>query len=242
MLALSRASRSRSPSALNTTQWNVAGRADTSFSTVPPQPWLALNETHVSHIKHGLVLACLGDSGNSTYKQSRRGNAEIDRAVTHVLKHGGAPYAVEEFTPDGYDERQFCSPGFDLPVGCLMRTPHGRFPQYHTSADDLTFVQPAALADSAAKCLKVFEILEHNKVYINQSPKGEPQLGRRGLYEGMKGQAQLPDHEAALLWVLNLSDGAHSLLDIAERAGMGFDVIKQAADALVTHALLREAV
>jgi aminopeptidase-like protein len=209
-------------------------------STIGAIAWLALNETQVSRIKHGLVLACLGDAGKSTYKKSRRGDAEIDRVVIHVLEHSGQPYEVLDFTPYGYDERQFCAPGFNLPVGCLMRTPHGRFPQYHTSADDLTFIQPAALADSAAKCLKVFETLEDNKVYINQSPKCEPQLGRRGLYEGVKDQSQLPDHEAALLWVLNLSDGGHSLLDIAERAKMNFDAIKRAADALATHGLLRE--
>ncbi len=154
--------------------------------TIGAIAWLALNERRVSRIKHGLVLVCVGDAGASTYKKSRRGNADIDRAVSHVLKHSGQPYEVLDFTPYGYDERQYGSPGFDLPVGCLMRTPHGRFPQYHTSADDLSFVRPEALADSAAKCLTAFDILERNVVYLNQNPKCEPQLGKRGLYEGME--------------------------------------------------------
>ena len=207
--------------------------------TIGAIAWLALNERRVSRIKHGLVLVCVGDAGASTYKKSRRGNADVDRAVSHVLKDSGQPYEVLDFTPYGYDERQYGSPGFDLPVGCLMRTPHGRFPQYHTSADDLSFVRPEALADSAAKCLTTFDILERNAVYLNQNPKCEPQLGKRGLYEGMDGQAQLPHHEYALLWVLNLSDGRHSLLDIAERADMSFDTIYRAAQALLAHGLLR---
>src|SRR5205085_1619662 len=123
--------------------------------TIGSITWLALNEARVGRIKHGLVVACAGDAGGSTYKKSRRGNAEIDRAVPHVLRHAGAPYDVVDFSPYGYDERQFCSPGFDLPVGCFMRTPHGRFPEYHTSADDLDLVQPGALADSLGKALAV---------------------------------------------------------------------------------------
>ncbi len=207
--------------------------------TIGSITWLALNEDRAQRIKHGLVLACLGDSGPSTYKKSRTGNAEIDRAVIHVLKHFGQDHQILEFSPYGYDERQYCSPGFNLPLGCLSRTPFGRFPEYHTSADNLDFVQPAALGDSFAKCVAVFELLEHNKIYLNQNPKCEPQLGRRGLY-GLLGGAGGMDSEMALLWVLNLSDGNHSLLDIAERSGLGFTGIKKAADNLLEHRLLSE--
>jgi aminopeptidase-like protein len=101
------------------------------------------------------VLACVGDPGRLTYKRSRRGNAEIDRAVAHVLASSGRPHALEDFSPYGYDERQFCSPGFNLPVGCLSRTPYARYPQYHTSADDLDLVRPEHLQDSleaAGRC------------------------------------------------------------------------------------------
>ena len=142
------------------------------------------------------------------------------------------------FTPYGYDERQYCSPGYDLSVGCLSRTPYAQYPEYHTSADDLDFVRPESLADSYATSLAVFDVLDGNETYVNQCPKGEPQLGRRGLYQAIGGQSETRASELALLWVLNLSDGTHSLLDIAERAGLPFPVIRRSANALVAHRLL----
>jgi len=208
--------------------------------TIGAITWLSLNESCISRIKHGLVLAGVGDSGRPTYKKSRQGSAVIDRAVTHVLRHSDQDYEVMDFSPYGYDERQYCSPGFNLPVGCFMRTPHGRYPQYHTSADDLSFVQPECLADSFQKCLSVISILENNRMFVNLQPKCEPQLGKRGLYRSIGGSGDGAAYQMAILWVLNLSDGTHSLLDIAERAGLGFSVIKNAAEALEKHGLLKE--
>jgi aminopeptidase-like protein len=208
--------------------------------TIGSITWLSRNEPKVVNIKHGLVITCVGDAGPSTYKKSRRGNTEIDRAVAHVLKHSGQPFEILDFSPYGYDERQYCSPGFDLPVGCFTRTPNGCYPEYHTSADNLEFVKPASLADSFAKCVAVHDLLERNKTYTNVLPKCEPQLGRRGLYQTIGGQSDARQFELAMLWVLNLSDGCHSLLDIAERAGLEFSSINQAADALLTHRLLKE--
>jgi aminopeptidase-like protein len=201
--------------------------------------WLALNEAKTSRIKHGLVLASVGAGDKITYKKSRRGNTEIDRAARNVLEHSGKTYQIHDFSPYGYDERQFCSPGFDLPVGCLMRTPHGSFPQYHTSADNLAFVQPVLLAESLTIALEIIDLLENNVRYVNQNPKCEPQLGKRGLYRKLGGVDGSVD-ELALLWVLNLSDGAQSLLDIAERAGCAFSTIKRAADLLRDHQLLQQ--
>ena len=149
--------------------------------TIGSIAWLALNEAKLGRIAHGLVLTCLGDPGPPTYKRSRRGNAAVDRAAAHVLAARG-PHQLLDFTPWGYDERQYCSPGFDLPVGCLMRTPHGQFPQYHTSADDLAFVRPDALADSLEACAAILDLLDRDRTFLNLQPKGEPQLGRRGLY------------------------------------------------------------
>lgn len=209
--------------------------------TIGSITWLGLNESQLARIKHGLVVACVGDPGRSTYKKSRLGHAEIDKAVAHVLKSSGQNYEIMDFSPYGYDERQFCSPGFNLPVGCLMRTPHGRFPEYHTSADNLDFVRPECLADSFSKCWSVLHVLENNKRYLNQNPKGEPQLGKRGLYRAIGGQTEERVQELAMLWVLNLSDDCHTLLDIAERSGLAFSVIQDAADALAKHDLLKEA-
>jgi aminopeptidase-like protein len=207
--------------------------------TIGAITWLARNEAKLARIRDGLVVTLVGDAGAPTYKQSRRGDARIDRAFAHVLQHAG-PHAIEAFSPYGYDERQFCSPGFDLPVGCLMRTPHGRFPEYHSSADDLDFVRPDALADSLARLLDALRVLEGDGRYRNLSPKGEPQLGRRGLYRALADRGADGDREMALLWVLNLSDGNHTLLSIAERSGLRFDAIHEAALLLTEHGLLRE--
>ncbi len=201
--------------------------------------WLHVNVASVNRIRHGLVVTCVGDPGPLTYKQSRRGNAEIDRAFRHVLQHSGRRFSVREFSPYGYDERQFCSPGFDLPVGCLMRTPHGEFPEYHTSADDLDFVTPAALEDSLERTIAALDVLEGNTAYVNLNPYCEPQLGKRGLYGGVGGADRKP-LEIAMLWVLNLSDGATTLLDIADRAGLPFPIVRAAADRLAAQALLGE--
>lgn len=200
--------------------------------TIGAITWLARHDDSVHRIAHGLVLAGVGDAGNLTYKRSRRGTAVIDRAVAHVLRHSGRPHDIHDFAPVGYDERQYGSPGFDLPVGCLMRSPWGTYPQYHTSADSLDFVSEAALEDTLETCVAVVDVLEGNARYFNTNPKGEPQLGRRGLY----GLGAATDH--AMLWVLNLSDGRHTLLDIAERANLPFASIRTAAEALQSAGLL----
>lgn len=207
--------------------------------------WLARNEAAAAKISHGLVAANLGDGGDFHYKRSRRGNAMIDRAVVRVLEDAhataGAPFVVEDFIPFGYDERQYCSPGFDLPVGSLTRTPWGRYPEYHTSADNLDLVRPEHLGLSLRRYLEVIHVLENNRTHRNLNPHCEPQLGRRGLYSLIGGRDDGRDFQLALLWVLNLSDGHHSLLDICERSGLTFHQVLEAVDALLDADLLTEA-
>ena len=206
--------------------------------TIGSITWLSRNAEAIARIRHGLVVACVGDAGPMHYKKSRRGDAEIDRAAAHALARSEREHRIVEFSPYGYDERQYCSPGYDLPVGSLTRTPHGRFPEYHTSADDLAFVRDDALADSLAAYLEVLAILEDNRRWINTSPKGEPQLGKRGLYRAIGGLPDPGRHSFAMLWVLNLSDGRHDLLAIAERSGLPFDVVAAAAARLAEAGLL----
>ncbi|MGH9400499.1 MAG: DUF4910 domain-containing protein [Terriglobia bacterium] len=205
--------------------------------TIGAITWLARNRQSAGRIHHGLVLTCVGDAGGFHYKKSRRGNAEIDRAVAHVLTHYSESPAFLEFSPYGYDERQYCSPGFNLPVGCLMRSVWGSFPEYHTSADNLDFVLPLQLAGSLRVCAAILDVLENNRRYRNLSPYGEPQLGRRGLYRPTGGGTIGAEIDARL-WVLNFSDGEHSLLDIAERSGISFMHISEAADLLCQNELL----
>ena len=208
--------------------------------TIGSITWLARNRDKVSKIRHGLVVACVGDRGGMHYKKSRHGDAEIDRAVVHVLTQSGKEHKIIDFFPYGYDERQYSSPGFDLAVGCLSRTPHGQFAEYHTSADNLQFISAEYLGDSYEKYLQVVDVIDGNKIYQNTHPYGEPQLGRRGLYGMFGGRKDSNLHEMAMLWVLNMSDGQHSLLDIAEKSGMAFSLIHLTAGALAEHGLLIE--
>lgn len=204
--------------------------------------WLHEHLDHVERIHAGLVLTGLGDSSPASYKRSRRGDALIDRAVAHVLEHHAPGSRLLPFSPYGYDERQFCSPGFDLPVGRLGRGVHGEYPEYHTSADDLSFVTAHQLADSLGLLTRVIDLLEGDRTYRSTQPFGEPQLGRRGLYRDTGAVAMdKAAFEMALLWVLNLADGHHSLLDMAERAGLRFSQLAQAAEPLLAVGLLVEA-
>jgi aminopeptidase-like protein len=206
--------------------------------TIGSITWLARNEAAAARIRHGLVITCVGDPGGMTYKRSRRGDAEIDRVCEHVLAAAGGPFRVIDFFPYGYDERQYCSPGFNLAVGSLQRTPHGEFPEYHTSADNPEFVRAESLADSYAKYVAVLSVLEANRTYRNTNPCCEPQLGKRGLYDAVGGRSARLLDQMALLWVLNLADGRHTLLDIAARSGLGFEAVEEAASALARCGLL----
>lgn len=209
--------------------------------TIGSITWLSRNEHLLPRIRHGLVLSCVGDAGGPTYKRSRRGNAMIDRAVEHVLRHCGGSPVVENFSPYGYDERQYCSPAFDLPVGLFERSQYGKFPEYHTSADNLDFIGPVHLEESYRMILSVIEVLENNASYLNTNPKCEPQLGRRGLYSAIGGDKESARKQMAMLWILNQSDGSHSLLDIAERAATPFGTILEIARLLEGHGLLARA-
>jgi len=210
--------------------------------TIGSLAWLATNEDKVPRIRAGLVITGVGDSGPMTYKKSRRGEAPIDRAAAHVLRMSQRPHRLIEFHPYGYDERQYCSPGFNLGVGRFSRTPHGEYPEYHTSADDLSFVQAWALEESFETIAAILDAVEQDRRYLSLNPKGEPQLGKRGLYRQVAGQARIESDELALLWVLAYADGDHSLLEIAEKASLPFSRIKQAADRLREHALLADCV
>jgi aminopeptidase-like protein len=208
-----------------------------SPGTIGPLCWLSTNTELVPHIRHGFAVSCVGDPGPLTYKRSRRENAEIDTAAEVVLR--GYPGAtIRRWSPYGGDERQFCSPGFDLPFGALSRTPADAFPEYHSSADDLDLVRPEALGESLHAALALVDAVERNETVSNASPYGEPQLGRRGLYRSVGGGSS---EEAALLWVLSLADGHASLLDIAARSGLSFGTIREAADALLEVDLVRSA-
>jgi aminopeptidase-like protein len=189
----------------------------------------------------GYVVTCVGDGGPLTYKRSRRGDTLADRVAEHVLAHTGVAHEILDFFPSGSDERQYCSPGFDLPVGSIMRSMYGTYPEYHTSLDDLSLVTPEALDESLAVHLRVVEALEANETLASTVPLCEPQLGARGLYPatggGLAGDARVRD----VNWLLNLCDGSADLLAVADRARRPLWELRPIADELVAHDLLAPA-
>jgi aminopeptidase-like protein len=201
-------------------------------ATIGSITWLSRNEDKLNNLKHGLVLTLLGDTGKFHYKKSREGSTKIDQIVQNVLKFNTEEHTILEFSPYGYDERQFCSPGYNLPVGRLSRTPHAEYPEYHTSADNLSFIKEDKMVESLEILLNIISVIENDEYYVNLKSKGEPQLGKRGLFRGISGQSNMKNYQMALLWVLNQSDGKHSLLDISNKSGLAFEEILFAAKAL----------
>ncbi len=208
--------------------------------TIGAITWLARNRRQVANIRGGFTLVCLGDEQPLTYKRTVFGNADVDRAATQALSAMGVCHEQIDFFPYGYDERQYNSPGFRVPMGSLMRGRHAEFAEYHTSADDLDFVKDAQLEESVEAALAILKTLDANRSYRNLAPYGEPQLGSRGIYRATGGDSDPAELQLAMLWVLNLSDGEHDLLAIAERAGLAFETVAVAADLLARHDLLEE--
>jgi aminopeptidase-like protein len=202
--------------------------------------WLSQNQSELSKVKLGMVAALLGDSGQLSYKKTLTGDTLIDRASLHVLRHRNTPFRTIEFSPFGYDERQFASPGINLPVGRLTRTPNGAYPEYHTSADDMSLITPSAMADSLAAYCAIFALIENNYVYQSNFPYCEPQLGKRGLYRTTGGHGNPEQRQLAILWVLNQANGKHDLLDISERADLQFEIIASVAEELATAEVIRK--
>lgn len=206
--------------------------------TIGAITWLAQHEARLNRIVHGLVVSLLGDEGPFTYKQSRHGNREVDFAVPEALRRCAYAHQVVSFSPYGYDERQFCSPAFNLPVGNLSRTPYGQFPEYHTSADNLDFLSSQRMEEALHLLLEVARFFEQSPLYLNTAPKGEPQLGKRGLYDAMGGASDRKQFQLAMLWILNLADGKHSLPHMAQRSGLELSVLENVAQVLIDHHLL----
>jgi len=206
-------------------------------TTIGSITWLSQNESKLGKIKGGFTITCVGDDGRLTWKETRRGNTEIDRAIKHALQESGEDYELKEFSPCGYDERQFSSPGFNLHVGCFSRTDSHNYPENHSSADNLDLMSAEKLASALAVCERAITILEGNAMYLNTCPRAEPQLGKYGIYRTIGGP-KLPETLEHLFWVLNYSDGKHSILDIAEKSKIPFAELRRATDILLESNLL----
>lgn len=190
------------------------------------------------NLEAGLILTCIGNDGPFTYKKSRRGNALVDRVVLNNFTLSNDECKFIDFFPQGSDERQYCSPGFNLPVGSLMRTMYWDFPQYHTSLDNKDYISFKALRESIEKYLDIIEAFELNEKYINTLPFCEPQLGKRGLYPNFGGKNQNNRFVEIMMWILNLSDGDNDLIDISNRSQISINEIKPVIKELIENGIL----
>ena len=201
--------------------------------------YLSMNGKHlIKNLDAGFVVTCIGDNGPFTYKKSRNGNSLPDRATELVLKQTETDYKIIDFFPMGSDERQYCSPGFNLPVGSLMRTMYGIYPEYHTSGDNKEFISFEAMEKSVEKYLEIFKVITYNKKYINTMPYCEPQLGKRELYPTMGGKGLKKIIEATM-WLLNMSDGENDLIDIANRSKVNYQKLIENVDKLLTNGIIK---
>jgi len=220
-------------------------------ATIGAITWLAMNQHSVDRIVGGLVLSNLGDAGGFTYKKSRRGNTMMDGIARAALEDSPTTWQLREYEPFGYDERQFCSPGFNLPMGRLCRTPHGEFPEYHTSADNLGLIQPQYLAESLSLLLHIAKRCQEppstpsqqqvpgpGKRFMGTHPFCEPPLGRYGLYQGY-GWINDREFQESVMWLLNYSDGLHDLQQVSTKSKIAVPLLEQAATKLVECGLLR---
>lgn len=175
---------------------------------------------HLDHLKQnlkaGFIVTCVGDERDYSYLNSRQENSLADKVAIHTLKHHTEKYTHYSFLERGSDERQFCSPGVDLPVCSIMRSKYGTFPEYHTSLDDLSFITEKGLAGSYRALLSAIQILEHNWVY-KVTTSCEPQLGKRGLYPNTSDMQQDYSQVRRMTNLLAYADGTKDLIDLADK-------------------------
>jgi len=214
--------------------------------TIGAIAYLCHNETKMKKLLGGLVLTTCGGPGPFGFKESFLGDHVVDRAIRLAFKQRGIDPLHYPFIPDGSDERQYSSPGFRIPVASVTRDKYYEYPEYHTSLDNLSFVNGAQIAESLAVYRDVMRILDQNSCYKSTAPFGEPQLGRRGLYPSTGGginQARVfgtaeESKLDAITWLLFLADGENDLLSVAERSGLNFCDLVQVSDQLVQSGLL----
>jgi len=239
--------------------------------TIGAVTWLSLNEKNLHKIKHGLNISDIGNKGDLIYKKSRRGNAKVDIVVPEILNKTRTRSKIVKFFPYGSDERQFCSPGLNLPVGHLMREFYDTSVNgvqksgYHTSGDDFSIISQESLQEAFNICVKIIFELDNSQMmeqddteskdvsdsntrfrddeyFYNLRPKCEPQLGKYNIYDEIGGMYNIKKKELkfAILWVLNYSDGNHSLQNIAKKSEIKLEIIRNAAEILKQKGLISE--
>jgi aminopeptidase-like protein len=202
--------------------------------------YLSVHGEHLqNNLLAGYVLTCIGDAGNITYKRSRKGNTNADLIAEHILKYSSKKFNTIPFTIGGSDERQYCSPGFNLPVGSIMRTPYQTFDEYHTSKDNKDLMRFDLMMETINTIYNMVEAHELNKNYFGSIQHCEPNLGKRGLYD-VKGASKVRGDELTnRLHLLNCADGLHSMLEIAELSNKSILDYKSEIELLTKNDLIK---
>lgn len=188
------------------------------------------------HVIAGYVVTCIGDERAYSLLRSRDGNTLADRAAKLVLRRHAPDHLEYSYLDRGSDERQYCSPGVDLPVASIMRTRYNSYPEYHTSLDNLDLVTATGLGDGFEALRKTIELIEHNYVYRAVHPC-EPQLGKRGLYPTLSTRGA-GYAVRAMTNILSYSDGTRDLIDLAEHIGVSAEEAIETAGKLHAAGLL----
>ncbi|MDF2452225.1 MAG: hypothetical protein K0S26_1729 [Bacteroidota bacterium] len=207
--------------------------------TIGTIAFLADNKDDViQNVKAGYVLTCCGTDKPFVFKKSRRENSLADEMALHVLKHSGKKYSVLDFDPLGSDERQYCSPGFNLPVASLMRSKYHDYPEYHTSLDNKALISFEAMAETVQMYFSIVKAMEVNGYYKNTIQFCEPNMGKRGLYEDLSGALTMPQQLSTRMRLINYMDGKTSLLEFCERYQLNIADLRNEIDLLIQKGVL----
>jgi len=179
----------------------------------------------------GYQITCIGDHGQFTYKKSREGDTLADRAAMQIMREMKNENVIPFNPAFGSDERQYCSPGFNLPVGSLMRTMYTKYPEYHTSLDNKDLMDFKGMEEAVETLTSIIHNIEINSIWENKYPYGEPQLGKRNLFRSLSDKTR-DDDEMAMWWLLNYSDGSNDLLSIANLSGHTMKTLARVATKL----------
>ena len=208
--------------------------------TIGSIAYLHLRGAHLKKkLRAGYVVTCVGLRGNFTYKKSRPGNSLADRAAMMALAEDGGQAEIRNWVPSGSDERQYGSPGFQLPVGSLMTRMYGEYPEYHSSLDNLNLIDLASMQKSLGMYQRMVQVLEANRTYLALVQQGEPNLGRRNLYPTLGGQKKKSEELRALRVLCAYADGKVDLLGIADASGIKFSSLVEAAEKLLAARLIQ---